>query len=67
VDDKSMVVSHYRWHHALERFAEHSRHWYPRQEIVPYTVEGLTAPGRPWEPAPPVPAPSTVEAATPPG
>ena len=42
VDDKSMVVSHYRWHHNLERFAEHSRHWYPRQEIAPYTLEGLS-------------------------
>jgi 3',5'-cyclic AMP phosphodiesterase CpdA len=42
VDDQSMVVSHYRWHHNLERFAEHSRHWYPRQEIAPYTLEGLS-------------------------
>ena len=42
VDDQSMVVSHYRWHHNLERFAEHSRHWYPRQENVPYTLEGLS-------------------------
>ena len=42
VDDQSMVVSHYRWHHELERFAEHSRHWYPRQEIAPYTLEGLS-------------------------
>ena len=45
-DGKSMVVSHYRWHHKLGRFAEHSRHWYPRQELIPYTLEGLTAPGR---------------------
>ncbi len=45
-DGKSMVVSHYRWHHKLGRFLEHSRHWYPRQELVPYTLEGLTAPGR---------------------
>ena len=42
VDDQSMVVSHYRWHHNLERFAEHSRHWYPRQEVVPYTLEELS-------------------------
>ncbi|HEY4595206.1 MAG TPA: metallophosphoesterase, partial [Thermoanaerobaculia bacterium] len=35
-DGKSIVVSHYRWHHSLGRFAEHSRHWYPRQELVPY-------------------------------
>jgi 3',5'-cyclic AMP phosphodiesterase CpdA len=41
VDDQSMVVSHYRWHHKVERFAEHSRHWYPRQEVTPYTLEGL--------------------------
>ena len=24
-------------------FAEHSRHWYPRQERSPYTLEGLDA------------------------
>lgn len=47
-DEKSMVVSHFRWHHKLERFAEHSRHWYPRQELVPYTLEGLSA--QTWEP-----------------
>jgi len=40
VDRRSMVVSHYRWHTEAERFLEHSRHWYPRQEIVPYTLEG---------------------------
>ena len=40
-DGESMVVSHYRWHHSLERFAEHSRHWYPRQELDPYTLDGL--------------------------
>ena len=51
-DGKSMVVSHYRWHHSLGRFAEHSRHWYPRQELVPYTLEGLEAPGRKAEPVP---------------
>jgi len=48
-DGKSMVVSHYRWHHQLGRFAEHSRHWYPRQELVPYTLEGLSM--KTWEPA----------------
>ena len=52
VDQKSMIVSHYRWHHELGRFAEHSRHWYPRQELVPYTLEGLEAPGRKKEPVP---------------
>ena len=41
IDERSMIVSHYRWHDSLERFAEHSRHWYPRQEVVPYTLEGL--------------------------
>lgn len=41
VDDRSMVVSHYRWHHNLGRFAEHSRHWYPRQELTPYALDGL--------------------------
>jgi 3',5'-cyclic AMP phosphodiesterase CpdA len=66
VDGESMVVSHYRWHHSLERFAEHSRHWYPRQEVLPYTLEGLEAAGplveEPIEkpavvPAPPHPRP----------
>ncbi len=41
IDEASMVVSHYRWHDSLGRFAEHSRHWYPRQEVQPYTLEGL--------------------------
>lgn len=45
VDQRSMVVSHYRWHDSLGRFAEHSRHWYPRQELVPYTLEGLATLG----------------------
>jgi 3',5'-cyclic AMP phosphodiesterase CpdA len=40
-DEQSMVVSHLRWHRDSERFAEHSRHWYPRQERVPYTLDGL--------------------------
>jgi 3',5'-cyclic AMP phosphodiesterase CpdA len=44
VDGKSMVVSHHRWDEALQRFAEHSRHWYPRQELEPYTLEGLRPP-----------------------
>ncbi|HEV7784201.1 MAG TPA: metallophosphoesterase family protein [Thermoanaerobaculia bacterium] len=47
-DEKSMVVSHFRWHRKLDRFAEHSRHWYPRQELVPYTLEGLSS--QTWEP-----------------
>ncbi len=44
VDGRSMVVSHFRWDEGLQRFAEHSRHWYPRQEIQPYTLEGLDGP-----------------------
>jgi predicted phosphodiesterase len=56
-DGKSIVVSHYRWHPSLGRFAEHSRHWYPRQELVPYTLEGLEAPGRRKSRSPPVPPP----------
>jgi len=40
VDARSMVVSHYRWHPEAGRFLEHSRHWYPRQETSPYTLEG---------------------------
>jgi hypothetical protein len=44
VDGKSMVVSHHRWDETLQRFAEHSRHWYPRQELEPYTLEGLQPP-----------------------
>lgn len=45
VDGSSMVVSHLRWHRSLGRFAEHSRHWYPRQELTPYTLEGLELEG----------------------
>lgn len=55
IDERSMIVSHYRWHDSLERFAEHSRHWYPRQEVTPYTLEGLQED----HPAP-VPQPGTV-------
>lgn len=64
VDGRSIVVSQYRWHPKLERFAEHSRHWYPRQELDPYTLEGIAeaedAWNRPDQPAaelPPVPEP----------
>ncbi|HEV7786988.1 MAG TPA: metallophosphoesterase, partial [Thermoanaerobaculia bacterium] len=65
-DEKSMVVSHFRWHHKLERFAEHSRHWYPRQELVPYTLEGLSA--QTWEPErPAAPAKDPVPAHPPAG
>lgn len=34
-------ASHFRWDTDLHRFTEHSRHWYPRQECSPYTLEGL--------------------------
>jgi 3',5'-cyclic AMP phosphodiesterase CpdA len=44
VDEESMVVSHLRWHDELEGFAEHSRHWYPRQRRRPYTLDGLSRP-----------------------
>lgn len=57
VDESSMIVSHYRWHDSLNRFAEHSRHWYPRQEVTPYTLEGMEE--KENRPAP-VPQPGTV-------
>lgn len=40
VDQKKIVVSQLRWHHDLERFAEQARHLYPRQECVPFMLEG---------------------------
>ena len=43
VDERSMVVSHLRWHPDLESFTEHSRHVYPRQRLSPYTLDGLPA------------------------
>ena len=46
VVDDSMKVSHLSWHPELDRFAEHSRHLYPRQEKVPYALdEGGPGPG----------------------
>ncbi|HEV7668483.1 MAG TPA: metallophosphoesterase family protein [Thermoanaerobaculia bacterium] len=39
VDAKKILVSQLRWHNDLARFAEHSRHLYPRQECVPYLLE----------------------------
>jgi hypothetical protein len=44
-DERSLTVSHLAWHRDLGRFVEHSRHWYPRQERVPYTLEGLSGEG----------------------
>jgi 3',5'-cyclic AMP phosphodiesterase CpdA len=40
-DDTSVVISHHLWHEEAGHFREHSRHWYPRQERVPYTLDGL--------------------------
>ena len=40
-DDHSVVVSRLMWHDDAGRFAEHSRHWYPRQERTPYSLDGL--------------------------
>lgn len=40
-NDEAMRVSHLRWHAEHGRFFEHSRHFYPRQERVPYSLEGL--------------------------
>ena len=41
IEDEALTVSHYRWEPPLGRFAEHSRHWYPRHSRKPYTLEGL--------------------------
>jgi 3',5'-cyclic AMP phosphodiesterase CpdA len=46
ISDRRIQVCHCRWEAELDRFAEHSRHLYPRQEISPYTL-GASA-----EPAP---------------
>ena len=43
-DDRSLTVSRLRWHRDVGAFAEHSRHWYPRQERVPFALEGLEPP-----------------------
>ncbi len=39
-DDRKIVVSQLRWHEALGGFAEQGRHLYPRQECVPYALDG---------------------------
>lgn len=44
IDRDTLQVSHYRWEPELDRFAEHSRHWYPRQERTPYFLDGLEPP-----------------------
>jgi 3',5'-cyclic AMP phosphodiesterase CpdA len=38
-DERSLSVSHYAWQPRLERFAEQSRHLYPRRQVSPYTLE----------------------------
>ena len=44
VGSDSLLVSNFRWESSLDRFAEHSRHWYPRHSRSPYTLEGLVEP-----------------------
>ena len=44
LDDRSLIVSHFGWQPGLGRFAEVSRHWHPRRQVSPYTLEGLDAP-----------------------
>ena len=51
VGRESMRVSHLRWHPELDRFAEHSRHLYPRQGRAPSTLEGLVGAGAAAPPA----------------
>lgn len=41
IDDRTLRVSHLRWEPNLHRFAEHSRHLYPRHSRSPYTLEGV--------------------------
>jgi len=41
---RSLQVSQYAWQPGLGRFAEQSRHWYPRREVSPYTLEGIAEP-----------------------
>ena len=43
-DERSVVVSHYAWQPPLERFAEQSRHRYPRRQVAPYALEGPAVP-----------------------
>ncbi|HEV3456763.1 MAG TPA: metallophosphoesterase [Thermoanaerobaculia bacterium] len=40
-DAGTLTVSPYGWQPALERFAEQSRHWYPRRQVSPYTLESV--------------------------
>lgn len=43
-DEQSLTVSQHRWHREEGYFAEHSRHWYPRQERRPFSLGGLAPP-----------------------
>lgn len=43
-DDRSLAISHLAWELALARFAEQSRHWYPRRGVSPYVLEGIAPP-----------------------
>jgi 3',5'-cyclic AMP phosphodiesterase CpdA len=45
VAEDTLTVSVLRWDRELARFTEHSRHWYPRQQRRPYTLEGASAHG----------------------
>lgn len=44
IDEDSLHVSHFRWEPSLHRFAEHSRHLYPRHSKQPYTLESVAEP-----------------------
>lgn len=50
-DAHSLTVSRYGWQPGLGRFAEQSRHWYPRRLVSPYTLEGIAPPAAPAAPA----------------
>jgi 3',5'-cyclic AMP phosphodiesterase CpdA len=38
-----LAVSHLVWQPALGRFAEQSRHWYPRRQVSPYVLDEVPA------------------------
>ena len=44
IDARSLVVSPFAWLPELGRFAETSRHLFPRRQVSPYTLEGIPAP-----------------------
>ena len=44
VEEETMTVSNFRWEPTLGRFAEHSRHWYPRLARSLYNLEPLEGP-----------------------